>query len=289
MQILPDFRAVPKPATVTAYLDKVQFWLREPLTTEMLETLRKQCGRGGLYAESRAARFDAQMRQRIELRQPSYDVLRSLAKETDDAFINRAEFALDFAFETPSRRDDGFEYLHHHLVRRYHGKRQEIRCYRGRAGRPIRQESIETTETRYDAGRWAPNLLIAYKEKHSRITGEINCVHLEWRCNGRSAIRRAGIDSATDLVQLDYRQFWSERFLLLAAPCGRIGRLFRNRSNGGKSRCDTRLDRRLGHVFVSGYDTVQDMIDHCGKSLRLRRALTEMPNEAWLPSNGDSL
>ena len=189
------------PSAVYANFDKVQIWLKHPVDHKTLSRLRRGCGKGGMYVDNRRAKFDLSYRQRIELRQPSDDALRLLLT-LGSVHLNRLELALDFVFDDPDGRDAGFEFLHEHLVRRWHGRRQQIRLYRGvddgdgsHRGRPQRVDDAGIAETRYDAGRWAPNSIVFYREASSRITGEANCLHLEWRANGRRAVRRAGINS----------------------------------------------------------------------------------------------
>jgi len=147
------------PAAVHAYFDKKQVWLRRPADQTALEFLKKHCGKGGLYVENRPAPFGQGYRQRLELRQPSPATLQWLA-ERDDVLINRVEIALDFIFESWNARDEALGFLHHHLIRRWRSKKQQIRLYRagrernhrGRP-RPERVDQVADAQTRYDAGR----------------------------------------------------------------------------------------------------------------------------------------
>jgi hypothetical protein len=176
-------------------------------------------------------------RQRVQLTQPSALALRWLARR-DDALINRVGIALDWIFDYPDVRNDVWKFLHWHLVRRWHGKKQEIRVYRPK-GRVALDEGDETSGTRYDGGRKAPNRIAWYKEHHSRITGELNCLHFEWRLNSLKAVRRVGIKAGNDLIGFDHRQFWQSRLLLFTADQERLGRLITNRANGKRSRIST--------------------------------------------------
>ena len=107
-----------------------------------------------------------------------------------DAFINQAEIALDYCFDIGADRDDAADFLDQRLIRRWHGKLQLIKkLYTDWQGR-----TRLSAQSRYDAGRWAPNSLVLYKEEEfSRITGELNCLHIEWRLCGGRALRSAGI------------------------------------------------------------------------------------------------
>ena len=284
MSIIPR-RIVPiKPSAIHPYFDKIQFWLLKPVDRATIARLRKQCGRGGLYVENRRARFDARYRQRVELRQPSDQALRWLARH-DDALINRAEVTIDLVFKSWAERDDAFDFLHHHLVRRWHGKRQQIRVYKA-------EDKRTSGGTRYDAGRWAANRIVFYREEHSRITGEIACLHLEWCLNGLKAVRSAGIESGQDLLEFSHRRFWEKRLLLYKIDRRRLGRLIRNRVTGKRSRVSEikqtggfkiSIDGRTGEVHARGYDTIQELIDRFKASNRIHRALLPISNEMLLP------
>ena len=88
------------------------------------------CGRGSLFAENKPARFDFNLKQQLELRQPTYEALRWIASR-NDVLINRVEVSLDFVFGGDEERDDAFEFLHRHLVRRWHRRHREVKLVKG--------------------------------------------------------------------------------------------------------------------------------------------------------------
>lgn len=266
-----------KPTAVTPYFDKVQFWLKRPLD----HATKAELGRlvGGLYvSRRRAARFDSSFIQRIELKQPSEEALRWVASR-DDAYINRAEITLDYCFNNGAERDDAFDHLDRHLVRGWHGRRQLIKKFNSDNGR-LRKGG----QTRYDAGRSAPNLIAFYKEGFSRITGELNCLHFEWRANGGKALRSAGISSPSDLVGFDYRRFWLPRLKLFEVEPIKLGRLLRK--NGWRSRpaieSRVKLERRLGSIVINGSSTIQELVDQY-RVYPVRRILKPISTRDWLP------
>jgi hypothetical protein len=192
--------SVPKPRSVIPYFDKLQIWLQDPAADGDLVRAARGCGRGGLYHEEKPARFDANFRQRIELRQPTEAGLLWVARH-NDALMNRLEVALDYVFDCQSDRDTAFDFFHRYLVRRWHGKKQKIKLVRGcqkkHNGKRKASEVVgeaEEAETRYDAAR-AANKTISYREGFSRATGELHCLHLEWHLNGVRSLRSAGIHS----------------------------------------------------------------------------------------------
>jgi hypothetical protein len=289
MAIIPCSARLLKPLAIHPYFDKIQFWVRNALDRDTLDQLANLCGRGGVHDKNGPARFNSNYRQRIHLRQPSDQALLWLAAR-DDALINQAEVAIDFVFEYRAYRDEVWEFLHRHLVRRWHGKKQEVRFYRPKAKMPLIADD-GTVGTRYDAGRWAPNVIACYREEHSRVTGEVNCLHLEWRLNRLKAMRSAGIELGLDLIGFDHRQFWKKRMLLFTADQERLGRLIRNRANGRRSRKskvepygEWWMNSRTGGVYLRSRDTIQELIDEFGKSCRIHRASVPIPNEVLLPA-----
>jgi hypothetical protein len=258
-----------KTESVWPFFDKVAVWLRRPASKTALAELKKQCGH--LHVGNHRARFDGNFRQRLELKQPTDAALRWLAAR-DDALINQIEVALDFIFGNWADRDDAYDFLNRHLVRRWHGKRQEIRVYAGKA------------QTRYDGPRAARNSLVLYRQEFSRVTGELCAVHFEWRLRGARAVRGAGISSGQCLLKFDHRAFWERRLLLCDIEPERLGRYLRNQTEGSKSRVTGKLDSRTGHVVINGCSTVQEIIDRYSR-LRIQRVMTRLPVNDWLPAS----
>jgi hypothetical protein len=70
------------------------------------------------------------------------------------------------------------------------------------------------------------------------------CLHAEWRMRGHAALKRAGISTVTDLLNLDYQEFWRQRLLLYAVDLRDLGRRHFNHFN--------RTQRRGGWVSLYG-------------------------------------
>ncbi len=262
-----------KPNTIRCYFDRVAFWLPKPADHATFKKLKAGCGKGGIRVDDKHARF-GNFCQRIELRQPSEAALRILAHRRD-ALVNAVEFAADFIFDNPLVRDAALDFLHRSIVRKWHGRNQPI--------------SVNHGTTRYDAPRWARNKLVAYPEAHCRITGEVSAIiHLEWRSLAAHAVRQAGINAASDLLEFDHVKFWEDRLVFYDIDPERLGRLLRNAATNGKSRTSptkelypggwvVNLDRRAGHAMINGAGTIQEVIDRYGSQLRVHRALTLLP------------
>jgi hypothetical protein len=294
-------RATFIPKGIHAYFDKVQAWLKFPADRRALTILDQHCGKGGLHIDNKPARFGQNYRQRIELKQPSLDALQWLA-ERDGVFVNRFEVTLDCIFDSLTALDQAQEFLHFHLIRRWHSKKQQVRLYRGSQARDRRGKrraervhEIEQATTRYDASRRSRNGLVIYTENHSRVTGELYCLHVEWRANGVRAVQSVGTKSAGDLLEFDHHAFWKRRLLLVDVDPERLGRLFRNRASGLKSRSpvfqtdragrQTNMDQYTGSRIIKSVGSLQELLDAYGTKMRIRRILEPVSNSAWLPAS----
>jgi hypothetical protein len=181
------------PSKVYPYFDNLQVWLLKPVDKATLAKLRKLCGKGGLHVHDHPARFDARYRQRLQFKQPSVKALLWIASR-NDALINRMEIALDFIFDSWADYHDAFEFLYENIVRRWHGKNQKVKLVSKLKG----QRKLEVVDdicssgqaTFYDGPRSARSKIVFYKNMYSRITGELHCLHLEWRVNGLEALQR---------------------------------------------------------------------------------------------------
>jgi hypothetical protein len=213
------------------------------------------------------------------------------------------EIGLDLIFKNRAEKEETFDFMHQHLVRRWHGSRQEIRVYRDR--RQVEDDDIG--QCRYDTGRSAPNRIVVYPEDFTRVTGELNCLHIEWRAKGVRPTRAAGINTPADLLVFNHRAFWQKRLLFYSANRRHLGRLIRNRATGrrrrtpeiirktpatiqkGKFQYRIDIEARTGEVFARSYDTVQQLIDALKRLCRIHRALIPISNEMLLPPQHTSL
>jgi len=276
--------ALIKPIGIYPYFDKVQVWLRFPADPEEIARLERQCG--DFHHENRPARFNRQLRQRLEFKQPKQEALEWIAGRAD-ALINRLEVTIDYIFDSLAQRCDAWDFLDRHLVRSWHGKNQKIRISKSDDGHDQRHG------TRYDAGRRSPQEIALYPEEQSRITGEPYCLHLEWRLNRLKTVHAAGIKSGRDLLEFSHREFWRKRLRLYDVDKRRLGRLIRNRAEGTRRRTSKveqiskyyRINRdgRTGQIYADSYDTVQELIDRLKSLHRINRALIPISNEDWLP------
>jgi hypothetical protein len=266
-----------KRVTAFGYFDVLQVWLEHPASHGELAEVARACG--SITRRNRAARFNSRYRQYIALRQPRQDALEWVARRRD-AYINAVEISLDVAFENWVDREEVSEYLHRHLVRRWHGPKQPIRFVG------------EVNPSRYDARRRARNLLALYPQDDCRATGEIEVpvLHIEWRAKGIKAVHSVGITAGADLLTFDHREFWRHRLLLVDINEEQLGRAYRNARRKAKDRkpvhdsLGRNLDRIAGHILVEGRARIaQKVIDELRGTLGVRRALVRIDNNPFLP------
>jgi hypothetical protein len=279
------------PSGIHSYVDKIQLWLKRPLSAAKLNHLRSLCGTPDrvrtrhypVHVRNEPKRWDRSFKQRLQLRQPTRDALDFVAT-LDGVLVNIVEIALDWTFNRWYHRDDARDLADRWLVTRHH-RDQGIRFVK---------------RTRYTAGRPAPNNLVTYSDRPSKATGELYCVHVEWRINGVRAFSRADIKSMHDLVNLDFRKFWHDRLVMRAIDINRLGRLYhqwmkRTTKYQGRRRFIFDCDRLAGGAIHHCLGSTQAIMDMYRNKFKLRPALVHLDSTHLLPAarhpydNGDML
>lgn len=198
-----------RPDGIYAYIDRVHVWLKKPLPRAALDRLKRECPR--LYEGDKPKRWDARYLQQLQFPQPTEKLLRMLGK-LDGIVFNYAEVALDWTFNSQFECYQADDFVRSYHVKLWHGE-QDIKVYYA---------------TRYTGKRSAANKLVNYADKACRITGELHCLHLEWRFNGSRALQRAGINSVGDLLRLNHHEFWQQRLLMRVFDLKAFGRQYLN-------------------------------------------------------------
>lgn len=261
------------PAGIYAYLDRVDVWLGHPLSRSKLEWLERQC-RGGVHVRNKPMNFNSFYRQRLQLRQPSHEALQSLST-LNDVLLCYVEFVLDWTFHTEAERDEARDLFDKHHVKKWHG-RQRLRFVK---------------RTRYTGPRSAANVLATYSDRESKVTGEVFCVHTEWRIRRSRALRAAGVNGLADLLTLDHRGFWSQRLLISALDLRQLGRLHCNTERHTRRRkpwiLSFRYDvhLRAGAIIFNALGSTQAVIDDCGPRFDVKSCLTSINVRHLLPSS----
>ena len=128
------------------------------------------------------------------------------------------------------------------------------------------------------------------RTKQCRRTGEVYCLHLEWRLNGAQSLQRAGLGTVEQLLEIDHHRFWKERLLLRTVDYRALGRMYRVRILGqrrGRGRTwDSKIGcsvlRAVGSAAVRG--SVQSLVDRYRRRFDIGRCLVPLPVDGFLPN-----
>lgn len=265
-----------QPTSIHAYIDRIRGWAQHPFSRTDRAYLQQQCSK--LYAPPpRRRRWDRDgYPQYLDLTAPTDAALQHLAGAT----VNYTEFALDWVFNYEDERDAACTFTNQYLVKRWHRASQGIRFVEG--------------VTRYTAGRHAYTNLVSYADKPSRITGELACLHIEFRARGQRSLQRLGIRCAQDLVNFDHYEFWKTRLLMRTIDEDRFGRLYNRHLLGKGPRYDPweqrvtggltyNYDSQTGYTMVRIFESTQALLDEFGKRLDMRSCLLDVNVEHLLP------
>ena len=161
------------------YVDTVQVLLRRQLSPEDARRLIKLSPPQKVILERRSW---LQFPFRIRLHQPNSDALIYLDKVAADCLVNRIDISLDLVTASWEAADELREFFHRHLTQRWHGKRR--RC------------TVEGTI--YFSRAWQRRNIAIYNLREAPHT-----CHIEIRLYGALTLRRYGIRSLSDAVDLD--------------------------------------------------------------------------------------
>jgi hypothetical protein len=273
-----EFLRAVKPDSILSYIDLICFWLSHELDDATLKKLGCRLEGKKPGHQRRRARFNPKLVHRIQIEQPTDWALHWIANQPD-VHINRIDFALDYIYGHADDRDDTAEWFDFHLLVR-HTKQAVVRVGKRHC------------KTRYARRRWARHNLIFYYDKPCRLTGELYCLHLEWRAVGRIACIAAGITTPQDLLRFTrqasgHREFWQPRLQLADVDESALAIRLYNQGRGTRRRGWPPEPRTLGELYMRSISCLQDLIDlgHERDHQRpIQRALVPLSNELWLPS-----
>jgi hypothetical protein len=130
---------------------------------------------------------------------------------------------------------------------------------------------------------------VDYHDLPSKVTGEVHCLHIEWRMSGARSLARAGIASVADLLALDHRQFWRQRLHLYDIDRNKLGRMLNNWQRGSRRKGKWLAngldhDRVLAALTLNVCGSVQALLHAYRHHLDLRTCLHPMDIDELLPS-----
>jgi hypothetical protein len=272
-----------RPAGIMAYVDKVQLWLKTPLTRKQYLSLESQRD-DRLHVHSQPMKYNPTYKQRLQLRQPSREEQLWLST-LEGVLFNDLELSLDWTFDSKQELNHSHVFVCKYHVKPWHGK-QKVNFF---------ENSRYTSRKRRVA-----NNLDLYADKECRITGELYCLHMDWRVKGVQALRRADIGSIPELLTLDLRQFWEQRLIMRAVDYRALGRRF-NMYSMAKGQlapwlrrfscsqiCAYDLDAMVGARLARRCGSTQALIDRFRTSIDVGRCLVDIDVSHLLPSAVDS-
>ena len=154
-----------------------------------------------------------------------------LIAELPNARINHIEVAVDLICDAHTKYmlRDLFD---EHFVQPWHGGHVQSRFESGTLSR--RRGACQ-----YE---W-------YCDRHSKVTGEVDCFHLEGRHFGVEAVRRVGIEHPRDLLTFDHDKYWRKNLKLFEADPERLGRFYLNQLRRERRRHPLLHHTRNGFVY----------------------------------------
>src|SRR5262245_35925086 len=109
-----------KPAAIYSYVDSLTLWFKPPLPrAKQPEWLNDAITQRRAYVRHERLTYKPEYRQRLQLRQPSEQELRWLAKRSD-TLITRVECALDWTFNDPCEVLNAQDVVDAYWVKRWH-------------------------------------------------------------------------------------------------------------------------------------------------------------------------
>jgi hypothetical protein len=224
---------LPLPHGRYCYFDKVQIWLRTPLSVKQMRQIQRHCA--ALHVENDRCWWDWRYHQRLQICRPDASALRVLAVSNDTAVLNYIEIAVDFVFSHEGEVQLWLDAFKGGFLHPWHSRRMQVEAYPG--GFSTRA-SPERGESR--CGRWYNY----YTDRPCRITGECDCFHFEGKYSGVQSLRRIGINHPRDLAQFDFDAYFAANMVLYNLDLERLGRYHDN--------CQRKTKRKKSRIIKYG-------------------------------------
>jgi hypothetical protein len=223
-----------------AYIDVLHVWLMLPISNKERRWLDRRCGKLRTARQLHIKEpcwFNPSYKQTFRLFQPSQEALEWLAKR-EDVLLTFVELALDYTTSDEWLKLALANAFNKHFVQRWHRSRESkiFNNFYGNANTGPRKPGLRF--------QW-------YTDLHSKATGEVNCFHLEAKCQGGAALRRIGIYHPRDLIQFDHGKFWRAQLTGSFFDCDheRLGRNNSNKRDGTKRRTPRLSRSKNGYVY----------------------------------------
>ena len=148
---------------------------------------------------------------------PKPPALQFLADLPDRTIVNYLEVARDYIC------DEGTKWLlrdlfDRHLVQPWHGRHVQVREENGS----------------YTSQDEAPRKFVWYADKPCKLTGDVDCFHLEGRHVGVVQVSKLGIHHPRGLLSFDFAKYWQKHLHLYDIDLERLGRYHLNQQSGSR-------------------------------------------------------
>jgi hypothetical protein len=261
-----------RPVGIEAYPHLLKILRRQPFRNAEIEWLRAHCD--SITRGRRVHNPDRVDPRRLRIVRPDAVALRWLKKQ-QQLWLHYVELALDWTFSTEHERETAYELIDRCFYKQYHRLSHHVGYER---------------RTRYTGPRKLPHVVTLYDDLHSRVTGEVYCVHLEWRTQGARALRRIGIYSIADLIDFRHYKFWHKRLLLWEIDRELVLQMYMNAVNGNRRRDGIEpypgwffTREQLAYRLFALLPTTQRVMDCLRKSIHVRRAVIPLDVARLLP------
>jgi hypothetical protein len=217
-----------KPHALYDFFDAVRFRSEKPLTQSQIQFLQANAvslsARRGNYIRG----FDGRVWNTVA---PNEQALQFLA-DLNGVVINYLEIARDLIL--PGHASIAHDFFNAHFVQPWHGKRHTL--------------SIGATTYTGQRKHGEYHHFAWYADRPCKLTGEVDCFHIEARYQGRRLLSRLGIEHPRDLLTFDHEAFWARHMRFRIIDYERLGRCYLNRKSGSR-RYRQRIHNSAGFAY----------------------------------------
>ena len=168
--------------------------------------------------------------KKIELFQPDYETIATLKDIiAGDYAINYIEFAIDFLVPNKGILRQLQYFFDKHLV--FNRKPESLVesefhfKLAGKEGAVCGCKNVCICQTRYFTPTDDKERLVMYGDKPSKTDNATACVHIEKRYAGINEIKKLGLYTFNNIIDLDLEQFWSHHIDLRTPNFTALGRM----------------------------------------------------------------
>jgi hypothetical protein len=192
-------------ADADAYVDTLEVFFRyrpKGLLSEMWAILSRP-----VWFESCKDRSNKVQGYRLIVQHPNIAALRVLDdyQQKHRGVLCRVDIAFDFSPRPHVEANALIEWINQHVLLRWR--------------RPVNMLDVEATlywTRQSDRDRRSNRDIAFYSHRPSKMTGELDCIHLELRLQNASAIKREKIERSTDLIDLDPQALFRKHIRLVS-------------------------------------------------------------------------